>query len=74
MTKDSEFKKQLEAIPDYKLLEMAREELSKLTQSGGKSFTMSVPPQVSDTDILFNELIRRFEMVAIDRFTINYEL
>lgn len=59
-----EFKKSIEAIPDRQLAEMAHSALSKLCSSGGQSFTMTVPPRIDDTDMLFSEVIKRFELLA----------
>lgn len=56
-----EFKKELESIDNLKLAEMAHSALSKLCNTGGRSFQMTVPPRVTDTDMIFSELITRFE-------------
>jgi hypothetical protein len=50
----------MEVIPDQQLAEMAQSALSKLCSTGGRSFTMSVPPKLDDTDIILSEVIRRF--------------
>lgn len=55
-----EFKKQIEAIPNEKLHEMASEALSKMCKTGGNSFTMTVPPRLTDTDIIFAEVLKRW--------------
>lgn len=59
-----EFKTKLEAIPDQQLAEMAQSALSKLCSTGGQSFTMTVPPRLDDTDMIFSEMIKRFELLA----------
>jgi hypothetical protein len=56
-----EFQDTLEAVPDKVLVRMGYETLSELCSTGGKSFTMTVPPKIKDTDMLFSEIIRRFE-------------
>lgn len=51
------------AMPDKELVELCDKELSKLCKSYGESFTMRIPPKAYDTDMLFNELIRRYKEV-----------
>jgi hypothetical protein len=58
-----QFKSEVEAISNYKILEMAQYELTKLCSTGGDSFTMSIPPQTTDTDIVFSQLIERFKFL-----------
>ena len=64
-----EFKKQLKDIPPLELAEMAQSALSKLCSTGGKSFTMTVPPRLDDTDMIFSELISRFELMCLPSAT-----
>lgn len=59
-----EFKAKVEALSDNELRDMAQKSLSKLCETGGRSFTMTVPPRVDDTDIILAELIRRFEILS----------
>jgi hypothetical protein len=54
-----EFAQKQAAISDKELIELADHEICKLAKTG--SITMSVPPEVTDTDMLFSELIKRFE-------------
>ena len=54
-----QFKKQIESIPDDELLKLAQEELSNLRENGWR-LRMTIPPRVTDSDILFNEVFRRF--------------
>lgn len=56
-----EFQKQIHSMPDRKLIESASLALEQLCKTGAKSFTMTVPPRLNDTDILLSEIIRRFE-------------
>lgn len=56
-----EFQAKLQAIPDSELSQKADEALSKLCKDGARSFTMTVPPRIDDTDMIFAELIRRFK-------------
>ena len=67
MTKDEQFKLKQQEIPDKELAELARNEVSKLCKTGGKSLTMCVPPMVTDTDMILCEVIRRFEALANER-------
>lgn len=61
-----EFQSKLEAIPNLELAEMAQKALSKLCSTGGKSFTMTVPPRLDDTDMVLSEVIRRFELLHLE--------
>jgi hypothetical protein len=61
---ENKLEEQLNAISDLELAKKTTEVLSKLCETGGKSFIMSVPPQVDDTDVLFHELITRFEQLS----------
>lgn len=56
-----EFQAKLQAIPDIELVKQADESLRKLCKNGAKSFTMTVPPRIDDTDMIFSEIIRRFQ-------------
>ena len=61
MTKTEEFNKKLSSITDSDLYDLVDKELSKMCKSGGRSFRMCVPAQITDTDILISELLRRFK-------------
>jgi hypothetical protein len=56
-----EFDKKLNLISNKQLIEIAQAELEKLCKTGAKSFNMCIPPQITDTDIIFQELIDRFD-------------
>ena len=58
---EEQFKAKQTKMETGELLTLAKEELSKLCASGGKSFRMCVPPMVNDTDMLFSEAFRRLE-------------
>lgn len=62
-----EFQQKLSNIPNLELLEMAQTALSELCSSGGDSFTMTVPPRVDDTDMVFGEVLKRFKQFAYYR-------
>lgn len=57
-----EFKLKIVAITDTEIYEMADTALTKLCRTGAKSFTMTVPPQIDDTDIILGEALRRFKL------------
>lgn len=57
-----QFDSEIESIPDLALAEMAQSALTKLCSTGGRSFQMTIPPRIDDTDIVFSELIRRFKL------------
>lgn len=51
-------------LTDAELIEKADKILNKLCETGGKSFTMSIPPNTEDTDIVLDELILRFKFLV----------
>lgn len=59
-----ELQNDLHTMSDRKLIEEATIQLDKLC---AKSFTMHVPPRVNDTDLIFGEVIRRFESLVINK-------
>jgi len=59
-----DFAKQLEDITNADLVLLADQQLAKLIKTNGKSFLMSVPAQITDTDIIFMQLIKRFEEIT----------
>lgn len=56
-----EFNKAREEITDEQLINKTQETLHKLCETGGRSFIMTVPPRIDDTDMLFGELINRYK-------------
>lgn len=38
-----------------------RRQVSELAKTGGRSHKMCVPPMITDTDMIFSELLDRFE-------------
>lgn len=56
-----EFAKQQEAMSNEELIKLADKQVSELAKTGGRSHKMSVPPQITDTDMIFCELLKRFE-------------
>lgn len=67
-----EFQSKVSGIPDEELISNCREALSNLCKTGGNSFRMTVPPQISDTDILFSQLIERYDRVNKGRDELGY--
>lgn len=59
-----EFNNEIKAIPDSELCKRAEEIVSKLCSTGGKSFTMAVPPRIDDPDIVLSEVIRRLQTIT----------
>ena len=55
------FKEEQLALSNEELYNLMREELSKLCNTGGRSFRMTVPVQVKDTDMLISEMLKRFK-------------
>lgn len=58
---DKEFQMLQEEMTDLELIELAEKEVSKLAETGGKSITMTVPVEVTDTDMILSEVIKRFK-------------
>ena len=56
-----DFQERVKSISDENLLEMAQEALRTLCYTGGRSFRMTIPPSIDDTDIIFSELINRLK-------------
>lgn len=63
--KDQELKNKIDSISNSDLVKKAQSILNQLCKTGGNSFIMCVPPQIDDTDIIFSELINRFEKLDI---------
>jgi len=61
MTKDEIFYQKQNLMSDEKLIELCDAAVSKMCKTGGKSFTMTVPAKVDDTDTILTELIKRYK-------------
>jgi hypothetical protein len=59
--KTEEFYQKLAEVPVGDLYEMARQKLSDVCQNPRK-FTMTIPPRIDDTDMLFGECINRMKV------------
>ena len=54
------------SLSDSELIEKVQDELSKMCQTGGKSFTMRIPAKVNeDTDLLISEMVARFKELSV---------
>lgn len=60
MTSHERFQQRVQALSDHELIDKADNILRKLCASGGRSFIMTVPPSIDDSDIILSEIIRRF--------------
>ena len=43
------------------LIKLVEKQISELARTGGRSHKMCVPPMPEDTDMLFSEMVKRFE-------------
>ena|SRR5690606_8604799 len=55
------------AMPDGELIERVKKEYCQLAETYGNSHRMSIPPMVTDTDMLFGEITRRYEALLKER-------
>ncbi len=67
-TAEEDFKEKQALMSDSELIELAKAQVSELAKTGGRSHRMCVPPSIKDTDMLFSELIRRFEFSSQDKW------
>lgn len=56
-----EFEKLQNEMSDQELIEECYKALIALCSTGGGAFKMTVPVNVYDTDMLFSQLMKRFE-------------
>lgn len=61
MNKEQEFELQKSKISNEELIELAHKEIGELAKTYGKSHKMSIPPRITDTDMLLTEVVKRFE-------------
>lgn len=61
MTRTEEFEEKQMNMSDNELIELAMKEISNLAKSYGNSHHMSIPPLITDTDMILGELARRFK-------------
>lgn len=72
-----EFNEIQTAIPDGQLIEKARELISKLAETSGRSWSFRVPPDPeNDPDMVFGEIARRLSLngglTPVSYFLANY--
>ena len=58
---EKELKEKQEAMSNEALIGFAEDQITELARTGGRSHKMCVPQSITDTDMLFSELIRRFK-------------
>jgi len=56
------FEQKVQSIPNEVLINNLHTKVAELCSSGGKSFVLSIPPRLDDIDIMFDELVRRYEV------------
>lgn len=62
-----ELNEKLAKISDKDLAEQVSNLISKLCRSGSSAFIMSVPVNVSDSDMILCELVRRFKELTVEK-------
>jgi len=67
-----QFKQLQAAMPTPELIEKARAWYCKLAETRGEAWTMSIPPNKNDPDMIFSELCRRLEIVS--KFDVAFSL
>lgn len=64
----SEELKELQSkMPNDILIEKVEHQISELAMTGGRSHVMCVPPEITDTDMLLSEMVRRFIQLEAER-------
>ena len=58
-----EFIKKQKAMSDEDVIRITKEKISKLAETGGKSFVMHIPPRIDDLDMIVCELAKRYELL-----------
>lgn len=51
-------------MSDRELIDLCQKEVCELASTYGKSHRMTIPPMITDTDMLLSELIKRFKMLS----------
>lgn len=62
--KTEQFAQQQAEMSNKELIDLCHKQVSELARTGGRSHRMTVPPMVTDTDMLFCELLKRFESLT----------
>lgn len=58
------------AVPTETLLMRAEEHVTRLCATGGNSWTLRVPPDVSDPDMVFTEVCNRLKIAQEENATL----
>jgi hypothetical protein len=56
-----QFKQKQKNMSNEDLILECRRQVSELAKTGGRSHKMCIPPMITDTDMIFSELLDRFE-------------
>lgn len=64
VTRQDQFDMDRALMSDEVLIKLCELEISKMCKTGGKSFTMTVPVRIADTDMLLSELVSRFKDIV----------
>lgn len=64
MTPEQKLRQKQSEMQDSLLIYLANKEIDKLCKTGGRSFRMSIPVKIDDTDMILSELVRRFEKLV----------
>ena len=59
-----EFELKQSKMSDSELIDLCQKEVGELASTYGKSHRMTIPPMITDTDMLLSELIKRFKMLS----------
>lgn len=49
-------------MQDEVLIKKVEHQISELAKTGGRSHIMCVPPEITDTDMILSELVRRYKL------------
>jgi hypothetical protein len=63
--KQEEFEQKKASMSNDELIKLTQKQVIELAISYGKSHKMSIPPMITDTDVLFSELIKRYKASVI---------
>lgn len=63
MTRTEVFEQKVAVMTNELIIELADRHISKMCETYGKAFTMSIPPMIDDTDIVLTELVKRFSIL-----------
>lgn len=64
MNRVEEFELKQSKMSDSELINLCQKEVGELASTYGKSHRMTIPPMVTDTDMLLSELIKRLKMLS----------